>query len=102
LPVKGVYGREQRSTARSVQSALRGHPCRACRFVTKPAAESAPGTARRLNPSGYPGSQDGFSERMRPEATAHLGRPGRSSSSRRANLPSCLRASTPICAAREP
>jgi hypothetical protein len=42
--------------------------------VTKPAAESAPGTARRLNPSGYPGDQDGFSERMRPKATAHLGR----------------------------
>jgi nucleoside-diphosphate-sugar epimerase len=33
----------------------------------------APGTVRRLNPSGYPESQGAFAERVRREAAAHLG-----------------------------
>jgi hypothetical protein len=35
----------------------------------------APGTIRRLNPSGYPESQGAFAERVRSEAESCLGRP---------------------------
>ena len=38
-------------------------------------AKPAPGTVRRLNPSGYPESQGAFAERVRREAAARLGRP---------------------------
>ena len=38
-------------------------------------AAPAPGTARRLNPSGYPESQGAFAERLRREAAARLGLP---------------------------
>lgn len=37
----------------------------------------APGTVRRLNPSGYPESQGAFAERVRHEAAARLGLPCR-------------------------
>jgi UDP-glucose 4-epimerase len=38
-------------------------------------AAPAPGTVRRLNPSGYPESQGAFAERVRREAAARLGLP---------------------------
>src|SRR5271157_627759 len=37
-------------------------------------ASPAPGTVRRLNPSGYPESQGAFAERVRREAESRLGR----------------------------
>jgi nucleoside-diphosphate-sugar epimerase len=40
-------------------------------------ANPAPGTARRLNPSGYAESQGAFTQRLRDEAAARLGRPCR-------------------------
>jgi len=40
-------------------------------------ATPAPGTTRRLNPSGYPESQGAFTQRLRTEAATRLGRPGR-------------------------
>src|ERR1700720_1082736 len=39
------------------------------------AASPAPGSARRLNPSFYPGSQGDFAERVRRETAARLGLP---------------------------
>ena len=40
-------------------------------------ASPAPGTVRRLNPSGYPESQGAFAQRLRDEAAARLGLPCR-------------------------
>jgi UDP-glucose 4-epimerase len=40
-------------------------------------ASPPPGTARRLNPSGYPESQGAFAERVRREAESRLARPCR-------------------------
>jgi UDP-glucose 4-epimerase len=40
-------------------------------------ANPLPGSARRLNPTGYPESQGAFAERVRREAAARLGLPCR-------------------------
>jgi UDP-glucose 4-epimerase len=40
-------------------------------------ASPAPGTVRRLNPSGYPETQGSFTQRLRDEVAARLGRPCR-------------------------
>ena len=40
-------------------------------------ASPTPGTVRRLNPSGYPESQGAFTQRLRDEVAARLGRPCR-------------------------
>ena len=46
-------------------------------YVAFVGASPAPGSVRRLNPSGYPESQGAFAERVRREAEARLGRPCR-------------------------
>jgi UDP-glucose 4-epimerase len=44
-------------------------------YVAFVGASPAPGTVRRLNPSGYPESQGAFTQRLRDEVALRLGRP---------------------------